>query len=331
MIAQLNKEYISTRPTKLFSRLVSYFFFEGRPLTTKGSWINPFLFFGYHIISFLPQAKKVESPIFIIGTGRSGSTLLGMLLSMHKRVGFLNEPKAPWHFAYNKEDIIGSYSTGEANYKLDETHVTKKSALLMKKLYGFYLATIFSKRVLDKYPELIFRIEFVKKIFPDAKFLFLQRNGYDTCASTAQWIEDHRIKNNDSTEDWWGLNNRKWKLMLEQIVPASKLLSPHLEKIKLLNNQVDMAAVEWIATMEEGISFFKKYSGNILPVKYEELTATPETVLPKIFSFCNLGDDSKCITYAKLTLNKQSKKNKNTVIAPFLENSMNLLMKELGY
>src|SRR6185436_2775660 len=120
MIAQLNKEYIKTRPTKLFSRIVSYLFFEGRPLTTKGSWINPFLFFGYRIISFLPQIKKVESPIFIIGTGRSGSTLLGMLLSMHKRIGFLNEPKALWHFAYNKEDVIGSYSTDGANYKLDE-------------------------------------------------------------------------------------------------------------------------------------------------------------------------------------------------------------------
>ncbi|MEP7168219.1 MAG: sulfotransferase [Bacteroidota bacterium] len=331
MIAQLNKEYIRTRPTKLFSRLVSYFFFEGRPLTTKGSWINPFLFSGYRVISFLPQVKKVESPIFIIGTGRSGSTLLGMLLSMHKQVGFLNEPKALWHFAYNKEDIIGSYSTDEANYKLDETHVAGKTETLMKKLYGFYLTTIFSKRVVDKYPELIFRIEFVKKIFPDVKFIFLQRNGFDTCASTEQWIKTHRVENNNEVEDWWGLNNRKWKLMLEQIVPASKILNPYLEKIKTLNKQTDMAAVEWIAAMEEGIYFQKKYPESIFPVKYEELTANPEIVLSNIFSFCNLDYDSKCIAYAKLVLNSQLKKDHRIIITPFLESGMNILMKDLGY
>ena len=331
MIAQLNKEYIQTKPTKAISRLVSYFFFEGRPLTTKGQWFNPFLFFSYRLIRFLPQIKKVRSPVFIIGTGRSGSTILGMLLSMHRNAGFLNEPKALWNAAFDKEDVIGNYTLKEAYYKLNETHVTEKSSSSIKKLYAFYLAAIFSQRVVDKYPELIFRIEFVKKIFPDAKFIFLQRNGHDTCASTAQWIEDNRVENKNSIEDWWGLNNRKWNLMVDQIIPNSSLLHVHSEQIKKLNNQVDMAAVEWIATMEEGLYFQKKYPADLLPVKYEDLITNPEIVLKKIFSFCDLVYDEHCIRYAKKVLKLNSKKKSPIQLTPFLNENMNILMKDLGY
>jgi hypothetical protein len=331
MIAQLNKEYISARPTKLFSRLMSYFFFEGRPLTTKGQWINTFLFIGYRAICLLPKIKKVNAPIFIVGTGRSGSTLLGMLLSIHKDVAYLNEPKALWHFAYDEEDLIGSYSTGKANYKLDQKNVTAKTIVRMNKLFGFYLTTVFSKRAVDKYPELIFRIEFVKKIFPDAKILFLVRNGFDTAASTARWIEDHSEQKENETHDWWGLNNRKWNLLLEQVVIESKLLSPHIEKIKIINNQIEKAVVEWIVTMEVGIVFQKKYPDWVLPVKYEELISTPKIVLQKIFSFCNLEFDAKCIQFAK-RITKNGSKNKIKPELPlYLKENIFILMKELGY
>jgi hypothetical protein len=331
MFAQLNKEYIKTRPTKLFSRLISYFFFEGRPLTTKGQWINPFLFFGYRIIGLLPQIKKTESPIFIVGTGRSGSTLLGIIMSMHKDAAYLNEPKALWHFAYQEEDLIGNYTQGKAHYKLNETHITPRALSSMKKLYGFYLTTVFSKRVVDKYPELIFRMDYVKKIFPDAKILFLQRNGFQTAASTAQWIEDHREQKKNEIHDWWGLDNRKWNLLVQQVVAESKLLSRHIDKIIAINNQVEKAAVEWIVTMEEGIYFQKKYPESILPLKYEELITNPETVMQKIFSFCKLENDSKCIQYAKQIVKPDSKNKSEPELASFLKETINSLMKDLGY
>ena len=54
MIAQLNSHYIKTRPTKALTRLVSYAFFEGRPATTKGRWINPLVF------SFLKVYRQVR-------------------------------------------------------------------------------------------------------------------------------------------------------------------------------------------------------------------------------------------------------------------------------
>ncbi len=177
MIAQLDPLYIQMRPWKLWSRLVSYCLFEGRPLTTRGRWVNPLVFSLFAIEKRLPQIKRVEKPVFILGTGRSGTTILGMVLSMHREVGFLNEPKALWHAIHPGEDLIGSYALGAANYRLAADEATPKRILYAHRLFGAYLATSLARRVVDKYPELIFRVPFVKAIFPDAKFLFLVRNG----------------------------------------------------------------------------------------------------------------------------------------------------------
>ena len=59
-------------------------------------------------------------PIFIVGTGRSGTTILGKILSVHKQVAFLNEPKALWFFANKEDDLIGSYSKSKGRYHFNE-------------------------------------------------------------------------------------------------------------------------------------------------------------------------------------------------------------------
>src|SRR5436190_22514624 len=97
MIAQLDKYFIKLNPSKIYNRLISYFLFEGRPLTTKGRFINPLVFFNLGIGKKVSIGKKVTKPIFILGIGRSGTTILGSLMSIHKDVGFLNEPKALWY------------------------------------------------------------------------------------------------------------------------------------------------------------------------------------------------------------------------------------------
>ncbi|MBT8195198.1 MAG: sulfotransferase, partial [Bacteroidia bacterium] len=197
MIAQLSKSYIKNKPSKAFSRLVSYLFFEGRPLAAKGQFINPLLLFFYQFIQLFPQLKKITKPVFIIGMGRSGTTVLGKILSLHSELGFLNEPKALWYFSNNSDDIIGTYTDHIGKYCMNETDANKSVKNKIHKLYAFYLRSIFSKRVLDKYPEMIFRTEYIKQIFPDAKFVFIYRNGWDTASSSTHWSEKNTVQKHD--------------------------------------------------------------------------------------------------------------------------------------
>ena len=188
MIAQINPNYIKTRPMKALTRFMSYALFEGRPLTTKGRWINPLVFSILKAVSTNKNGyKPLEKPIFILGTGRSGTTILGIVLSIHKEVGYLNEPKAIWHLTHPHEDIIGNYTRDEAKFRLAAEDATDDMRQRATQMFGTYLTVTRAKRLVDKYPELIFRVDFVRSLFPDARFIFLVRNGWDTCQSIAAW------------------------------------------------------------------------------------------------------------------------------------------------
>ncbi|UJS18249.1 MAG: sulfotransferase [Candidatus Jettenia sp.] len=331
MIAQLDPIYIKIRPAKVIKRLIGYALFEGRPLTTKGRWINTLIFSLFSVEKKLPQLKKVEKPIFILGTGRSGTTILGKVLSMHKDIGFLNEPKALWHFIYQDEDLIGSYAHARnAYYRLDAKQVTEEIKRTAYRLYGTYLAVTCSKRVVDKYPELIFRVPFVKAIFPDAKFLFLVRNGWDTCKSIEVWSKELGMCVSGEVHDWWGINNRKWNLLVDQIISRDEDLKAIMNDVRKFDNHRDMAAAEWIVTMKEGLKFIENFPKDILMVKYEDLVTNPEEVLSTIAEFCELSVDIKFLEYGKKILFPTPPK-KHFTIHPSLYLSFEKTMNLLGY
>ena len=330
MVAQIDNLYIKTSIGKTLSRLISYGLFEGRPLTTKGQWINPLIFQLFAIAEKLPQLKKIDRPIFVVGTGRSGTTILGVVLSMHEQVGFLNEPKAIWHTIYPQEDLIGSYSQGKARYYLTAEDVTDSAIKTAHRIFGTYLRTVGASRVVDKYPELIFRVPFVKQIFPDAKFIFLVRNGWDTCQSIDGWSKRLGTNVEDDTHDWWGLNNRKWHLLVDLVAAKNPAFQENIKAIKNYSNHIDMAAVEWILTMQEGLKLVEQYPDDIYLLKYEELVAQPRKSLQQLLDFCELPEDKKMYGYAEQTLSSRQNHQEFSLpaeIAPAFATTMT----ELGY
>jgi hypothetical protein len=330
MIAQIDKTYIKTRPGKLYSRILSYGLFEGRPLTTKGRWINPFVFGLFGCQKRIPAPKKIKTPVFIIGTGRSGTTILGIVLSMHRDVGFLNEPKALWHSAYEGEDLIGSYSLKYARYRLDESNAKLDVRRCMHRLFGWYLTAVGAHRIVDKYPELIFRIPFVKAIFPDAKFIFLVRNGFDTSLSIDHWSERLGVQTNHDTYNWWGRNNRKWNFLVDQIVANDPDLSLQFDEIKGFKRHIDMATVEWIVTMREGLRLREEFPESVHTLLYEDLVNIPAKILPDLLKFCELKKDDKFIEYGTGVL-KPGKLKQPIEIAECLKPAFFKTMSALGY
>lgn len=301
MVAQIDSAYIRTRPTRLWSRLLSYALFEGRPLTTKGRWINPAVFGLYRLLRVLPPLKTVRAPIFILGTGRSGTTILGIVLSMHSDIGFLNEPKALWASLLPDEDLIGSYNRNSARYRLTARDATSLQIRAAHKIFGGYLALTGTSRVLDKYPELIFRTEFVRAIFPDAKFLFLSRNGAETCGSIEHWSERLGTTVNGETHDWWGADDRKWALLTDQLVPEHPDLAAHIADLPSLDHQ-SRAAVEWVITMREGLRLSAVDPEGTLHVPYGALCADPAKTIARLEEFLGLRADATFRSYAAQTL-----------------------------
>ena len=302
MIAQIDKEYRRLKFFKIGRRLLSYFL-EGRPLTTRGRWFNRVLFIFYYVVVKGPAIfKKVKSPVYIVGTGRSGTTILGKILSVHKDIGFLNEPKAIWHSIYPDEDISGNFSDRDSQYRLSgieaDSNVIKKA----HKLFGFYQSITFSKKIIDKYPEMIFRYDFIKKIFPDAKFIFLVRNGWDTAISIDNWSKKFGNKKNGDVLDWWGKNNRKWNLIYEQLVGMDEELNKISGKVIKNLSLREKAAIEWILTLKEGMKMIKKFPKDFTIIKYENLATDPALIIKQLMEFIDLKGDKTVIDYAEKAL-----------------------------
>ena len=331
MIAQINPLYIKTRPTKVLTRLMSYAFFEGRPVTTKGRWINPLVFsILKKVAANNSKYKPVKKPIFILGTGRSGTTILGIVLSMHREVGYLNEPKAIWHLIHPHEDVIGNYSQSHAEYRLTAEDATDQMQRRAAQMFGAYLTTIRSERLVDKYPELIFRTDFVRALFPDARFIFLVRNGWDTCQSIATWSKRLGVHRNGEKHDWWGVEDRKWRLMVEQLIETDPSLSEIAVEIKHFDRHLDRAAVEWIVTMQEGIRLMKNSPDCTHLVRFEDLTAQPDATISALCDFCELPTDDTFQAYARQTLHPVPAR-KSFDIHPKIAPIFREIMEELGY
>jgi hypothetical protein len=331
VIAQVNGPYVRTRPWKLWSRLVCYGLFEGRPLTARGRWINPLVFGHFAMEKRLPQLRCVDKPVFILGSGRSGTTALGIALSMHRDVCFLNEPKALWHAIHPSEDLIGSYSRGPARYRIGCEDATADTVVNAHRLFGACLLATCSRRVIDKYPELIFRVPFVKAIFPDAKFLFLVRNGWETCRSIEGWSGRLGVRLRGEVHDWWGANRRKWNLLVEQVVPEHADLAPYASEMRSWSRQADMAAVEWIVTMREGLSLLQRYPSDVLRVTYESLCADPQPVLSQIASFTGLAPDETFARFGRTALKVVVAQHRPFPIARAIAPAFRELMHTLGY
>jgi len=302
MIAQLDSDYIKTRPTKAVSRIVAHLLLQGRPLTTSMRWLNPLLLGQYGLAKRLPMLRKVEAPVFVLGTGRSGTTILGKVLGMHKDMLFLNEPKALWHSVCDVDDVMGNYQLGEASYSFGAEQADETTVKQIRKLYSYVLMITGSRRVLDKYPEMIFRVPFVKSAFPDAKLLFLIRNGYDALRSIAIWSDRAGRQTSHGLEDWWGLDSRKWKLLVRDVVAKDEALADRTQAIEALDRHEDRAAVEWVVTMRRGLQLMDEQPGLMHPVRFEALCKDPVEVLRGVCDYAGLREDTRFLEYAARTL-----------------------------
>lgn len=212
MIAQSDRLCLRTRSAKAVSRLLNYAVFEGRSLTTKGQCINPLVFAHFALEMRVPLLKEVKEPVFIPGMGRSGSTLLGRLLSLHQEVGVLNEAKVLGHAVYLHEVVIGNCCRGTVQYCLAAEDATEEVSRRMNRLLGACLSTVASERIVDNYPTSVYRVPFVHAIVSDARFIFPSRNGWDTCSVVETWSQRKSVHINAGRHDWWGVNNREWRL-----------------------------------------------------------------------------------------------------------------------
>ena len=122
--------------------------------------------------------------VIIVGAPRSGTSMLGRVLDRHPRVATWIEPYYIW-----------DYNFREAPHdQLSEDDASDKICFWIRKAFIQHLKALKVDRIVDKSPRNCLKIPFVRTVFPEARYVFLLRDGRDTILSIKkQWESKRRI------------------------------------------------------------------------------------------------------------------------------------------
>jgi hypothetical protein len=249
--------------------------------------------------SALFGAAAVERPIFIVGTGRSGTTLLLDLLAFHSDLAWFS----------NYDERFPALGLGI----LARVHNLPFTQLLLERHSRYVPRPIESYRMLDRCTNGLFtqrrnltesdatcetrerfhavvrrqlrlqgkprfvtkytglpRLSFVKEVFRDALFLHVYRDG-------------RAVTNSLLRVDWWAGDESSWRYgeMPEEY---------RQEYEQSGRNPVVLAGIVWKTLMDaiEGECSCLP-SGSVLRVRYDEMVRDAPAVMRRVADFCGLS------------------------------------------
>jgi hypothetical protein len=216
-------------------------------------------------------------PFFIVGHPRSGTTLLRFILSSHTRLyipeetGFIPFLHVDPEQALTQKDVQNLLARiGKLNYLWRDVVQNpsqfyaglphKKLSDFLDALYQLQVAKFAALRWGDKTPLYVQYLPVINKIFPNAQFIHLIRDGRDTALSA----------------------RKKW---------GTK--SPYMDIYYLLMNWVrnvdaGQQAGQWLG--------HERY----VEIKYEEFVANPEPQVRKVCGFLNVEFEPEMLDHTPL-------------------------------
>jgi len=294
--------------------------------------------------------KRIDRPIFLIGCPRSGTTVIVESLSRHPELGgfshyFDKWPDHPWINIVNRFTNIPffkielkkgrrlfpfisepteawnlwSTACGEkflysSLTKIDPTQAEKKSvSCLIEKTLAFQGKNRFIAKLTG--PP---RISYLKKIFPDALFINIIRDGravVHSLLNVSFWKD-----RNGYTRPWWHDFPEKYK---EQWLHTGKKPSA-------------LAALEWKYIIElTELESRNLSSSDYLNVKYEDFTVNPVKFINSILHVCDLDYHKNIESQIKMlnvrTMNYKWKDTFQSEEIAMLDELLRDTLKEHGY
>ena len=224
-----------------------------------------------NILFYIKKRKQEFSPVFIIGCGRSGTTILGDTLSRHPKIKYLNERRDLWHKAYPEFDIWNK-DTQDPKIYVDEKDVILKKNNILHHLFFRKQVLANAEILLEKLPINNFRLKFLKESFPDAKYIYLTRNGLEVSKSIEGMIQK---------KNWF--TGKKYELLKKYISDNRIIFRANI------NSDIGKGMLEWKLSIDESDCFFKKENKeNFIHLSYQDLINNSFQVFSDIFDFLDL-------------------------------------------
>lgn len=127
-----------------------------------------------------PDTDKLLPPIMLLGNVRSGTTMMLRLFEQHPDIVGWFEPRTIWTFA----DPARPHDRFTAN------DATKRVQRYIRRRFLKYQRKHNNRRIMEKTPSNMLRIPYVRKIFPESRFVYLVREPLANLSSSElKWRE----------------------------------------------------------------------------------------------------------------------------------------------
>ncbi|CAG9319075.1 unnamed protein product [Blepharisma stoltei] len=239
-------------------------------------------------ITIEPQEPPAAwKPCFIIGCGRSGSTVLCKLLSAHPDICFLNEPRELWMQAYPNFDVWSSKSRErEGKLRMSQNDADQIGSQKLNELFYTITNILNRKKLIEKTPENTFRLKWLDQLFPGCKFIMVKRNPIGTARSIARF----------QPEMWFGHDSYKWEQLSTLLARYKKNLALNEEFMTMTeNSNFAKALIEWALSILSAEEFKMSLPKNeinerFMEIHLERLINNPQESMKEVLEFLDLGD-----------------------------------------
>lgn len=261
----------------------------------------------------------IEQPIFIIGCGRSGTTILGKLLSQHRDVTYLNERRDLW-LADPQTDIWSDQAVKRGGkLALTAADVDPYRARKLYDAFATEIKTLGGGRMVEKLPINSFRVGYIAQIFPEARFIHLLRNGLEVAAS---------ISGVAQAFTWYGHDDYKWRLLADYA---------RLNGLETLVEQTqhDMrlrGLLEWrLSVTDVQNSLEQLPQERVFTLRYREMMAAPVECCERLERFIGLSSDPAIYQFAEAEFKRRSPELLNVPLSKVEKAVAGELLSALGY
>jgi len=208
-------------------------------------------------INVTPNSSCDSAPIFIAGMPRSGTTLLEQILGAHTMLSACGESLVVGRAIY---DIAVTHHKSLSYYEWSDVDLVSGFVKQIADTYSSHpvIAQAGGLGVVDKSIDSFENLGLIQLAFPNARFIYVQRNPMDMC---------------------WSCYESFFPTGYHYIYDLDACISQH----KLFHSLMSF----WM----------EQYPDKILKINYEDLVVNAEQEICRVLNFCGLEYQSGCLNF----------------------------------